>query len=231
MTRDPELDRRIADVLAKLSTLSEVPAASVDITQAKAAERDLPAGVSERQRDPDRPPSKERSLYDYYAWVFARAHTDHERRTWLYLAETDLNVRQHRAPFEREEYTTHKDRGRVIGQGLADQEGARNRRNRRILDWYEGLPALMAALAESAHGGHVSEANVRQVRIRDRRDPETGIKYAGWKGMSDEDRTKAIENLRRQGMGRPSIAQELGVAQGTVQRYEAGYKRTSLRPR
>ena len=215
MYRDPELDRRIANVLAKLATLSEVPAASIDVTQAKDAEgHDLPGGVSVRHRDPDKPPPLDRSLYDYFAFMFARCTTDAERRLWLYLAEDAYANRVSRPPDQRAAGTLKQKR-----EGTED-------RDHRIIEWYEGVDSLRAAIAESSHAGYCSEANVRKVRRDARRNPDNGHRLPGWAGWSDEERVKAINSWRAKGVTSPTaIAAELGTRRQSVERYVGGYRR------
>jgi hypothetical protein len=97
------LDERIRDVLARLAILSEANASNFEPrTSHGAADSKLPAGVSGRigPTDPDRPPSKERSLYDWYCFQFARAAPDDVDRInlLLFFAERDFNARSRQGP-------------------------------------------------------------------------------------------------------------------------------------
>jgi len=56
--------------------------------------------VSEAPSDPNRPPPKDRSLYDWYRWQFERADlddVDHVNKL-LFLAERDFNARSRQGP-------------------------------------------------------------------------------------------------------------------------------------
>jgi hypothetical protein len=119
------LQARIADVLARLSTLSEAagarPPQQSPPSQAEGArerldpeekmrmgtaagsshsgESAIPAGVR-LDLDPNRPPPKERSLYDWYRWMFDHVDPDDVDRlnSLLFLAERDYNSRSRQGP-------------------------------------------------------------------------------------------------------------------------------------
>lgn len=222
MTKDIELAHRIAHVLAQLARLSEVSAAQVGRATPSSDQARLPAGVrpSIVSSNPERPPSKDRSLYDYFSWHFSRAVTDAQRRLFLYLAETDLEQRTHSAPAHMTALGAHKEQETGV------------KRDARIIAWYEGVNALEVAVLESAHAGYCSEANVRRVRELDRRNPATGVRWPGWRGWTDEERTKAARQLRSRlnkvtgkPMSNAEIAAELGTTKSTVSRYLQGYTR------
>lgn len=212
--RDRDLDERINQVLAKLARLSEVAAAKIGRTSSDSDSEGIPAGVDKKLRaqDPDRPPPKDRSLYDYYAWQFARARTDSHRRVLLFLAETDLDQRVKQYPGKFAERTAKPDE---IGKT----------RNKRIVDWYEGIDSLEVAVLESAHAGYCSEENVKTVRRQDRRDERTGRKLPGWAGWDDETRTKKVGELLGKKRSLGAIAIELGTAKSNVQRVVDRIKR------
>lgn len=97
------LQQKIADVLARLSTLSEAGASSLEprTSHGKSSSK-VPGGVRSTiaPPDPDRPPPKERSLYDWYRWQFDRVDlddVDHVNKL-LFLAERDFNARSRQGP-------------------------------------------------------------------------------------------------------------------------------------
>jgi hypothetical protein len=99
------LQQKIADVLARLSTLSEASASTLEprTSHGKSSSK-APPGVPEKRAitatDPDLPPPKERSLYDWYRWQFERADlADVEQvNKLLFLAERDFNARSRQGP-------------------------------------------------------------------------------------------------------------------------------------
>lgn len=213
--RDEELDERVRQVLADLAALSEMAAASIGrSTPTSDDERGLPAGVnpSLKKHPGDRPPSKDRSLYDFYAWHFARATTDALRRVLVFMAEGDLKARRWGAP-----------EGKLALAGSSAQQG--EKRDERIVTFFAGTHPLEAALLESHHGGYCSEENIRAVRRKARRDEETGQPLPGWRGWTDEERTKRCNQLKERGKSLAEIAAELGTAKASVNRYLTGYRR------
>jgi hypothetical protein len=206
-TEDLELERRIRAVLADLARVSEASAGQVGRSSPSAEEdRQIPQGVRIGRANPDRPPSKDRSLYDFYAWHFARARTDHQRRLFLFLAETDLDQRRHKPPEQMTALGSH------LGREVGDE------RDHRIISWYEGISALEVAVLESAHAGYCSEANVRKVRSERRRDQNTGHPLPGWYGWSTEQRIKEIRSRLNLGRSMRSVARELDTSLSNVQR-------------
>lgn len=200
--RDPELERRIQNVLAQMSKLSEVRAASIGKGRGGESDRVGPQGTDQslRPAKADRPPSKDRSLFDWYAFHFAKATADAGRRVLLWMAESDLKTR-------------------LYGATGGDVAPSGERRDERIVAWYEGSHPLEAAMLESHHGGYCSEQNVREVRRRARRNPETGAPLPGWPGWTDEERTKAVRNLKTLGKSIRESAMELGVTKHQIERY------------
>lgn len=208
MTRDRDLDERIRQVLAELSVLSDVGAAQIG-KSSRSSEHELPRGVNPSVRRPkgEQPPPKDRNLYDFYSWQFARATNDQARRVLLYLAESDLAARKRTAPADRT----------ALGQSKASTTST-DQRDQRILTWYIGVHPLEAAILESTHGGYCPEQNVRDVRRKARRDPLTGHPLDGWAGWSDEDRVKRVNQLLGRGLSLSAIASEVGTAKSNVQR-------------
>lgn len=212
--RDRELDERVRQVLADLAALSEVPAAATT-RSSRDADDALPRGVnpSLKANPTDRPPPRDRSLYDFYAWHFERATADAHRRVLLFMAEGDLKARRWKAP-----------EGKLALAGAASEQG--DKRDERIHSLYVGMHPLEAALLESHHGGYCSEENVRAVRRRRRADEATGHPLPGWRGWTDEERTKRSRHLRDQGgKSLAAIAAELGTTKASVNRYLTGYRR------
>jgi hypothetical protein len=97
------LEQKIRDVLGRLSTLSEANASNLEprTSHGKASSK-VPAGVPDRvtPTDPHRPPPKERSLYDWYRWQFARVDPGDvdQINKLLFFAERDFNARSRQGP-------------------------------------------------------------------------------------------------------------------------------------
>lgn len=214
MTRDPELDRRIADVLARLAMLSEVQGHTLEKTRSSGDENHgaIPAGVSGSATDEDRPPPIDSHLYAHFAWQFAHARSDSLRWFLVYRAESELSARKHRVP-----------------EGRTAQAPTAEDRDVMMVKLYEGWSSAEAAVAESLRAGHIREAALRKVRSTDRRDADTGRKLPGWRGKSDEDRVKAIKSYQREhpSAKAEAIASELGTSPRTIRSYMKGYQRMS----
>lgn len=147
--RDPELDRRIREVLQRLRFISEAPAS-------RAPDEDTPRGATgsrpprgvrfERQG----PPRKDDSLHDYWKWQFEQT-TDWSRLHYLILfAERDL--------------------ARAMRRGANYSHETEESRAKRILVSYAGWHPMEAALVED-----VSEGFIRKVRRVNHLDPGTGM--------------------------------------------------------
>ncbi|MGI8439995.1 MAG: hypothetical protein ACR2NV_07340 [Thermoleophilaceae bacterium] len=151
MNGEVVLEIRQRSVLAEMQFLSESPGASFVTTQKRAPKKEgtPPSGARhDRSDNPDAPPEKNRSLYDHYAFRFARADTTRKKRLLCWLAERDLDhhVRGNRRTLEGKE-----------------------ERDARILSEYAGLDATEAAIFEG-----VGERHVRQLRSAKGRDPALG---------------------------------------------------------
>lgn len=118
-----KVEDRIRDVLARLLTLSETSAASLQPRTTKsAASSRVPRGVAETRNlstpsDRDRPPSKEQSLHDWWHWRFTKAIEDGESEFELFrlvlLAERDYAARVYHSP-DRMALRSGKTAGREV---------------------------------------------------------------------------------------------------------------------
>jgi hypothetical protein len=213
----PELESRIKDVLGKMAMISEAPTSNLDPTTSHgAAEARVPAGVSERARigrtDPGRPPSKERSLHDWFSWQFVRAATEPHRLIGLILlAEREL---MERTVFEARRIGLRK--GELTDNDIADGGAAEREAAKRVVELYEGVPALEVAIYEYAE-----EAWVKKARRQLGRNPHDGRPRPEFLDLDDKGRHEAVARLKAKGMGQVKAARRLGVAKDTVQRYWA----------
>lgn len=246
----PELLQEIRDVLARLSTLSEASASNLQPrTSGGKNPSKPPAGVAlgrdlRATADPDRPPPKERSLYDWFRWQFE--HTDPEdierlerlvqladiehkaraihtpRRLALRAGKLDVEPGRTTepqsswpapAPLSRRAYGDESERP---NEGTETEEAAAAR----IVEWYEGLPAIQVAYLENT-----TERWVLKARKAHGRDPDDGRRRAPFLDWDDEERRRQIDLLRSRAkdrdelIGAKRIAQHFGVAVSTVQRY------------
>lgn len=143
-----DLASRIRGVLRDLSVLSETPAIRYDgdRVQGGGSKSAPPPGVRHGRRD-----LRDLSYAEYWGDRFRKAHGDLDKLTFfLYLAERDLaDARKRPTPVDPHETPTA--------------------RAARILEQYEGLSALEAAVAEG-----VTELWIRATRLNNDCDPETG---------------------------------------------------------
>ncbi len=215
------LEQKIRDVLARLSTLSEAKASNLEPrTSHGASDSRAPAGVAERRRlqptDPDRPPPKERSLFDFYVWEFAHADPDDRAELfnlWL-LAERDYHARVLHIP-RRVAVRSGEDAKGTISGAEAEREAAK-----RVVELYEGRSAEEAAVFEYTTVGVIHKA--RKMHKRNTDDGRPRPPFLDW---DEDERRRQIELLRKRAkdrneiMGAKRIAQHFGVALSTVQRY------------
>ena len=236
------LEEKIRDVLARLSTLSEAKASNLEPrTSHGASDSRAPAGVAERRRiqptDPDRPPPKERSLYDWYRWKFD--HTDPEDqdqllRLWL-GAERDYHTRVLNFADDRRGSLELAQRRRSIRAGLhvkREDEGADdapswpapmpNRRYaeevnpgtadeeeaaRQVVEIYEGQPAEEAAYFENVTVAVIHKA--RKIHKRNTDDGRPRPPFLDWK---DDERQRQVNLLLHQAKQRSEILGAKAIA-------------------
>lgn len=204
---DPELQARAKNILSKLKLLGEASSGGIVTIAGKQAADSKAPPESRPERASHQPPPKDRSLYDWYVWQFARATSDHRYRLLCYLAERDYE-RYRRRPDDSRRGPISL-RGKDGGSGEVESM-------RRIVAWYEGLDALEVAILEECSIGHVKKA--RRVH---RRNEEDGRERNGWEGWDEERRVIEIRQRRAKGWGQKKVADDIGVAKRTVQRYWA----------
>lgn len=225
------LEERIADVLARLSVLPEAPAggaiarvAPEDLPRDARPERDrgfnrpspkphhessIPSGVSLRERDPNQPPPKERSLYDWYRWMFERHATEGGRLLSLYL----LAEREYLERVDRDACEEKAQKGSITAYS---EEGyfVEGVHALRVIEWYEGVHPRDVATAEGQ-----TESWVRKIRRLHERNPEDGRARAGFLDLDEEGRRAAVAKLAARGMSRQKAADRLGIGKTTATRY------------
>lgn len=139
---DLELVQRIRDVLRQLTLLSESSAVKMDadrVTGGGGGKSQPPRGV----RFGNRRDMRDLSMATYWRDKLVGAKGNRHRQiTFLYLAELDLE-RAKRRPPSRDPHETPEVR------------------EKRIVDLYDGLSDMEAALAEGC-----SESYIRKVRAR-----------------------------------------------------------------
>lgn len=207
-------EQEIQDVLAKLSMLSEVSAASLEPhTSGSATESSVPGGVSQGDAitptDPDRPPPKERSLFDWYVWKFQR-HADEPERlvSLLLLAERDYLSRRFHVARSIELRSGQLTENDVMDGGKAERAAAE-----RVCEWYVGLSPLAVAIEEN-----VTEAWVKKARRQNGRNPDDGRPLPEFYGWHENVRRERVA-LLAESMSQGKAADHLGVDRKTVKRY------------
>lgn len=194
---------RIRQVLASLATLSEVSAASLQPRASQSApDSSAPKGQCHSVDDPEAPRKDFCPLHDWYAWHFHRAETDEHRRRLLYLAERDYRAHV--------EHTPRRTPSEPVAKGV-DPESSDGSR---VVEWYEGIPAEEAAMLEEC-----SVAWVRKVREQRGRKGEDGRPKPGFLQADADERRRMVTSRQAKGWGAKKIADDLGVAKATVQRY------------
>jgi hypothetical protein len=226
------LEDRIRDILARLSVLTEAPSAGTLAAVAPPAslpkeqrvesdrkaktpkrhhESAIPAGVDLHDRDPDRAPPKDRSLFDHYAWHFARIDADAEpiRATMtLLLAERDYT-----AVVFPDHHREALRSGALLGDN-AEGKVAEEVAVRRIVEEYKGVPALEVAIFE-----YTTEEWVRKARKLMGCEPDNGHPRPPFLDWDDETREREVRKLYNRGLGQKKAAARLEVAKSTIQRY------------
>lgn len=246
------LEQKIRDVLARLSTLSEANASNLEprTSHGKSSSR-APAGVSSRiaPTDPDRPPPKERSLFDWYSWMFD--HTDPgdvDRLLKLWLqAERDYYSRTlcsggHFTPRLAERRSAVRAGGHLKEREEKDEtempawpapapnerfaedtdRGADDEREaaRQVVDLYEGQSAEEAAVIENVPIQVIHKA--RKLHKRNADDGRPRPPFLDW---DDAERQRQVdlliarEKAQDRIVGAKVIAKHFGVDKNTVKRY------------
>lgn len=226
------IEEKVRDILARLSVLTEAPSAGTLAAVAPPAslpkeqrvesdrkaktpkryhESAIPAGVNLRERDPDRAPPKDRSLFDHYAWHFARvdpATEPFQAHRLVLLAERDWMAAV---------YPDHHRQALRSGALLdANAEGnvAEEVAVRRIVEEYKGVSALEVAIFE-----YTTEEWVRKARKLMGCEPDNGHPRPPFLDWNDDDRQREVRKLYNRGLGQKKAADRLGVAKSTIQRY------------
>ena len=145
-------------VLARMSVLASAPAVAMrrdaGYLPRRAGGSKLPPGIKQsvEPTDPNKPPDKDRDLFDFYRWHFQRVTTadPDEMLKLVMLAERDLWTFGH------------------TGQSTAERHAARNRSI--LSSKYRGQPpALVAALEDCA------SSHVQKLRKANGLNPSTGL--------------------------------------------------------
>lgn len=246
------LDEKIRDVLARLSTLSEASASNLEprTSHGKSSSK-APAGVSRRidPTDPNRPPSKERSLFDWYVWKFAHTAPDNydELLTLWLMAERDFHARSRQGPttptlaerraslragkhLEREDEDDQADEKIPAWPAPAPNQTFAAETNRsaddekeaaqQVIDLYEGVRAEEAAVFE-----RVPIQVIWKARKQHKRNPDDGRPRPPFLDWDDQERRRQIrlmlDQAKQRGeiLGAKALGQHFGVAKNTVRPY------------
>lgn len=200
MVADLDLHREVRRLFAEMALVSEAPAARLD---GDGSSRGRPQGGA--------PVGPAESMLDRWAARFAGVLDEDRLRVLLHLARRELlSVRKSKpVMLSRNPDTGEVQRDARSGDPLREDSW---QRDERIVDWYEGVPAVEAALLESTIGA-CSAANIRRVRAANDRHRETGRPVE-----PSERRLRRARQLDAAGYSERRIAREMGVSRGTVRR-------------
>jgi hypothetical protein len=212
------LEQKIRDVLAQLATVSEAPASSFEPrTSHGSSSSKVPPGTAAATpltaADPDRPPDKERSLHDWWHWRFTKAIVKGESEFQVYrlclLAERDYVNRRYHI-----EDSVRLRSGELTDNDVQDGGAAERSAAERVVDLYEGMPAVEVAVHEYA-----TEEWVKKARRQHGRDPQSGRPRPEFLDWDEPRRYREVATLHARGMGQKKAADKLGIAKSTLQRY------------
>jgi DNA-binding CsgD family transcriptional regulator len=205
------LDDRVRDVLGRLQMLAEGSTSNLDPNKISRTHAESKAPVGATFDSSDRPPEKAHcTLYEWYLWHFADAEgDDHRIASLILVAEMDYrDFRFHVA--KRVELRS----GELTDNDRADGGKAEEKHQKRVVDWYEGVPVLVVALLEEQRVEWVKKA--RRLHARNAEDGRPRPEFLAW---DDDRRRREITALASNDMGAKRIADKLGVSKQTVQRY------------
>lgn len=200
MKGDPEVRARARSVFARLALISEAPTSSFVKTGSRPkASSTPPNGARLSDLRSDRPPPRDRSLYDFYLWHLLRAKTDYQRIRIINEAETAY----------------HRSRVRIPKPDLPPDNDAAMRQ---VVEDYEGLaPGEVARLLGSDDESLVPW--IMKARRTHGRKATDGRPRRPWEKWSLRERQEEIGRMRESGLTQNEIAGELEISVRTVQRY------------
>lgn len=195
------LEDKIRDLLARLSVLSEVSAANLEPRTSGSKSPSKP------------PPGVNAGLYDYWADRFTRLYAEERsefeiHRDYL-IAERDYASCTMHSPDRMALRSGESTDNDVVDGGAAENAAAQ-----RVIELYEGVPAVEVAVHE-----YTTEAWVRKARGQRGRYPHDGRPKPTFLDLDDVDRHRKVAALKARGMGQAKAASKLGVSKNTVQRY------------
>lgn len=212
----PKLEAKIKDVLARLALLSEASTSNLDpATSHGSPSSKAPAGTAtsanlHAPRDPDRPPSKDRSLHDWYSWQFTRAVGEPQRLiSLLTLAEREY---MERTVFEARRIGLRK--GELTENDVRDGGAAEREAAQRVIDCYQGMPAVEVAIFE-----YTTEEWVKKARRQLGRQPHDGLPRSEFLDLDEGGRRERAAALHALGLRLTTAAHRLRVDKNTVKRY------------
>lgn len=211
------LDHCIRDVLGKLEALADGGTQNLDPNKVTVhgAESKVPVGVGVRHRSDGEPKKDRVSLYEFYRWQFEYHAEDSKvlRALWL-LACDDYEDFRFKA-----DHRIEVRKGEVLENDPKDPGAAERAQAARVIDWYEGKPALYVAAIESKMGALVTEAWVIKARRQHDRNPADGRPLPEFRKWDEDRRAREVAALQAKGKGQKAVAQLLGVDKNTVRRY------------
>lgn len=248
MPHTQDLHQEIRDVLAKLSTLSEAPASTLQprTSHGKSSSR-APAGVGNRigASDPDRMPPEGRSLYDWFVWKLERVDPEDTEKLEKLVGVGRMKYEQRAVHTPRrlalrsgtlDNPEAIEDEGldgaswpasaTLIGRAYGDDSDRDNPAEeteeaaaKRVVEWYQGITALAVAVNENS-----TEVWVRKARKKHNRNPDDGREVPPFIQWDEAERRRQIDLLRARAksegreIGAKSLANHFGVDKNTIKK-------------
>lgn len=217
----PDIEQRVRQIKAKLSTLSDAPtsmAADRRAAPTEKAKAEMLPGKTWRDHDrrphlhaeSREPPAVFDSVAEWFDRRLEKAKSVVEVR--MLCAEAELRYNRARGTGPRPVATNTREFQRDLHSKF-DERRKRCARN------YEGLSPEEVELIESEHElGYCPAASVRKDRFQDGRDPETGLELPGERKLRGAERKLRARELWADGDGlsMQEIANRFGVAKSTV---------------
>lgn len=199
---DEALRSQVQAMLLKLQMLAEGPATSLEPSVSHGKIEGSPPKGTLLDRDSDKAPPEDRSLWEHYSYRFgiaAMANNEIELGRLLILANRAYRDTVKRPDADRIEIQRVRDENRDIELLLTHGEGIHCAHLSADYSWPLGW--------------------VKIIRERNGKDPEYGRERPKWGSLDKDARYEICEHLRGEGMSQREAAFHLGVSKRSVQMF------------